>query len=82
MRTTVGNLELVALASCVALAEMIEFLPCNEQITVRDTYVLTGSPRVVSLKDNLIIVVCKTECDAWLRDQKPPALSLYMNGLS
>jgi hypothetical protein len=49
--------------------------------TVRDTYVLTGNPRVVSLKDNLIVVVCKTEYDAWLKDQKPPALSLYMNGL-
>src|SRR5260370_2514628 len=49
--------------------------------TVRDTYLLTGNPRVVSLKDNLIVVVCKTEYDAWLKDQKPPALSLYMNGL-
>jgi hypothetical protein len=49
--------------------------------TVRDTYVLTGSPRVVSLKDDLVVVVCKTEYDTWLKDQKPPALSLYMNGL-
>jgi hypothetical protein len=49
--------------------------------TVRDTYVLAGKPRVVSLKDNLIVVVCKPEYDAWLKDQKPPALSLYMNGL-
>jgi hypothetical protein len=52
--------------------------------TVRDTYVLTGNPRVVSLRDHLIVVVCKTEYDAWLmgqKDQKAPALSLYMNGL-
>lgn len=51
------------------------------QPTVRDTFVLAGNPRIVSLKDNLVVVVCKTEYDVWLKDQKPPALSLYMNGL-
>src|SRR5260370_4155172 len=50
--------------------------------TVRDTYVLTGNPRVVSLKDNLNVVVCKAEYDAWRKNQKSaPALSLYMNGM-
>jgi hypothetical protein len=52
---------------------------------VRDTYVLAGNPRVVSLKDNLIVVVCKAEYDDWQKDQKDPKkgpdLSLYMNGL-
>ena len=50
--------------------------------TVRDTYVRAGNPRVVSLKDSLIVVVCKTEYEAWAKDKTPPpALSLYMNGL-
>jgi hypothetical protein len=49
--------------------------------TVRDTYVLTGNRRVVSLKDNLVVVVCKAEYELWLKDQKPPALSLYLGGL-
>src|SRR5215472_15265118 len=54
------------------------------QPTVRDTYVLAGNPRVMSLRDNLVVVVCKTDYDAWLKDQKdqkPPILSLYMDGL-
>jgi len=56
--------------------------------TVRDAYVLFGNPRVVSLRDNLLVVVCKNEYDGWLKawqqtDKnlgKLPELSLYMNG--
>ena len=54
--------------------------------TVRDAYVLFGNPRVVSLRDNLLVVVCKNEYDGWLKawhqtDKnlgKLPELSLYM----
>jgi len=49
--------------------------------TVRDTYVLAGNPRIVSLTDNLIVVVCKAEYDAWLNGNKPSSVSLYMDGL-
>ena len=34
------------------------------------------------MRDDLYVIVCKTEYDAWQKDQKPvPALFLYMNGL-
>ena len=58
-------------------------LPTVREPTVRDAYVRAKDPRKVRLKDSLIVVVCKTEYDAWAKDQKvpPPALSLYMNGL-
>lgn len=50
--------------------------------TVRDAYVRTGAMRVLSLKDYLNVVVCKSEYDAWQKDQKSAqALSLYINGL-
>ena len=50
--------------------------------TVRDAYVQGEEPpRVARLRHNLIVVVCKAEYDTWLKDQKAPALSLYMNGL-
>jgi hypothetical protein len=48
---------------------------------IRDAYVRMGTPRVASLRDDLELVVCKAEYDAWQQGQTPvPELFLYMNG--
>jgi hypothetical protein len=50
--------------------------------TVRDAYVVIGNPRVASLTDHIIVVVCKSDYDTWRNGQRSsPVMSLYMNGL-
>ncbi len=52
--------------------------------TVRDSYVVKNGKivRSVRLTDNLTVIVCKAEYDAWAQSlSSPPKLALYLDGV-
>jgi hypothetical protein len=83
-----GRLSLLLAASLgalPALADSTAPVPAPALAPqIRDAYVVRDKmiARTVRLTDTLIVIVCKSELDAWQKNLTPkPALDLYLNGI-